>query len=276
MASMPLRAKSVHNLEDLRSCCFGNTQSLMPNKGFVSFYSRSRNHQNQICQAPRLSISSAAASASASVVNDNTNDYSCSSSTHLSVFNPHSASIYNNACISSKNKKRVFDKEESDFSGNLDRWVKESVVEILNNLDEAPFLVHIYSDGEEASVSMSNTRLVKEKADAQSWPRIKGRWGGGSPSPSGIILVEEMSTEDALSSDGENLGSLGMDYDSRSSSTKVWGILIQGKGSTCPACYILKTCRVRSIAGFCTHFCLVRVKCFFESVDIQLKKLWLV
>ena len=155
-------------------------------------------------------------------------------------------------------------------------WPGCYFVQILNNLDEAPFLVHIYSDGEEASVSMSNTRLVKEKADAQSWPRIKGRWGGGSPSPSGIILVEEMSTEDALSSDGENLGSLGMDYDSRSSSTKVWGILIQGKGSTCPACYILKTCRVRSIAGFCTHFCLVRVKCFFESVDIQLKKLWLV
>ncbi|CAI9117160.1 OLC1v1018504C1 [Oldenlandia corymbosa var. corymbosa] len=157
--------------------------------------------------------------------------------------------------------------------GKLDTWVKESVVEILNNLEEAPFLVHIYTDSEEGSGSAGSasssgkTRLVKEKATAESWPSIKGRWGGNDPTPTGIILVEEMKNSEESVSETSC---------SSSSSTRVWGILIQGKGVSCPACYILKTCRVRSVLGCCTHFCLMRVGCFFESVDIQLKNLWLV
>jgi hypothetical protein len=32
---------------------------------------------------------------------------------------------------------------------------------------------------------------------------------------------------------------------------------------------------VRSSAGFCTHFCLARAKCFGDPVELQLRNAWL-
>lgn len=142
----------------------------------------------------------------------------------------------------------------------------------MNNLDEAPFFVHIYCNGNGTNRggSTPNTRIkmVKEKAVADCWPMIEGRWKAGSGTPNGVILVEELKTPlvEPKTTD-EMVKFLG--------STKFWGILIQGKGKSCTACYLLKTSQVQCVAGLCTHFCLWRADCFVEHVDIQLKKLWL-
>ncbi|CAK9165921.1 unnamed protein product [Ilex paraguariensis] len=171
-------------------------------------------------------------------------------------------------------KKRIVDKDD-DVAEKLDQWVRDSVAEIVSNIGEAPFLVHIYCDEKEESSSISRIRLVREKAAAESWPLIRGRWEGGRSIPNGVILVEELNSNELSVSDEEAFKNSGVDS-KLYSTTKVWGVLIQGRGgANCTACYILKTCRVQSLSGFCTHFCLVRVECFVESADIQLKKLWL-
>ncbi|KAL7202505.1 hypothetical protein ACSBR1_034054 [Camellia fascicularis] len=194
------------------------------------------------------------------------------------------------------NKRMVVDKEEKkeeDYSSQkLDRWMRDSVVEIVNNIGEAPFLVHIYSDDDDddkskkCSSSKKGMRLVKEKADADSWPTIKGRWDGGiSPIPNGVILVEELKpkqvSDKLFDDDDDDDETKGIDNNNNSNSqlqystTKIWGVLIQAKGLNGTACYILKTCRVENFLGFCTHFCLLRVECFVDNAETQLKKLWL-
>ncbi|RZC89926.1 hypothetical protein C5167_028989 [Papaver somniferum] len=174
----------------------------------------------------------------------------------------------------------------------LDEWMTFSVPEIVKNIGEAPLLVHIYSSiskgvGGISSIGSSSSTanataaaepvLEKTKADAESWSGVTKRWEEGSPVPDGIILVEQLKMEE---NDGgkedesdEVIGSSDM---SGGSSTKTWGVVIQGRGvESASSCYILKTCRVGSSLGFCTHFCLARAKCFGESADLQLKYSWL-
>ena len=55
----------------------------------------------------------------------------------------------------------------------------------------------------------------------------------------------------------EELNNEGEDIDDdRNKKTKLWGVVIQGKGSNCgPSCYLLKTSTVSNNCGFfCTHF----------------------
>lgn len=148
----------------------------------------------------------------------------------------------------------------------LDDWMRDSVTEIVRNIAEAPFLLHVYSD--------DNTRLEleREEATADSWPSITRRWKQGCPIPDGVILVEQLDHKKALqlSNDGEEEEAPVMD----ATGTKAWGLLIQGKGVDTAACYILKTCRVGSSLGFCTHFCLVKAKCFGETAELQLQNSW--
>ncbi|XAR73886.1 hypothetical protein NMG60_11008004 [Bertholletia excelsa] len=173
-----------------------------------------------------------------------------------------------------RRKEKVMDMEE-DRSKKLDQWMRESVVEIVNNIEEAPFLVHIYPDDERKGSSSSGTavELVVEKAVAEDWPAIRGRWESGSPTPNGVILVEELN--DSASCAKEEGKSRDMNSTQLNPATKVWGLLIQAKGLNCTACYILKTSRVKGFLGSCTHFCLLRVECFVENAETQLKKLWL-
>ncbi|XP_057972815.1 uncharacterized protein LOC131160965 [Malania oleifera] len=156
---------------------------------------------------------------------------------------------------------------------DLDQWLRNSVTEIVKNIGDAPFLVHIYSDGtEKGSDSHNGVRLVREKAAAENWPVIRERWEGGScRAPNGILLVEELKSKDHHKGKTNHADING----GISPTTKLWGILIQARGLECSACYILKTCRVRSVFGFCTHFCLVRVDRFLESAESQFKQLWL-
>ncbi|KAK4273781.1 hypothetical protein QN277_017112 [Acacia crassicarpa] len=150
-----------------------------------------------------------------------------------------------------------------DAHGRLDEWMKNSVEEIVKNLREAPLLVQVYpkkkADCGEA------TAVRTERAMAYDWPGIVEKWETGeTPLPEGVILVEELEDE---GEEGEER------------TTKAWGLVVQGRGlGSGPVCYLLKTSRVKSGPGMsplCTHFCLVRVKSFRETVESQLKNCWL-
>jgi len=148
----------------------------------------------------------------------------------------------------------------------LDRWMRESVVEIVKNLKEAPLLVQVYSKKKDET-----TKLATEKVE--DWEAVKERWETGeTPMPEGVIFVEELGEDEA-----ENGGERGL----KERTTKMWGVVVQGKGVGCdPVCYLLKTSRVGSGPGsgmgvFSTHFCLVRVKSFEETAQSQLKNCWL-
>ncbi|KAA8533976.1 hypothetical protein F0562_031493 [Nyssa sinensis] len=146
------------------------------------------------------------------------------------------------------------------FSEKLDEWMRDSVVEIVQNLREAPLLVQVYAN------KNGDTRLETKKAIAENWPNVKRNWKvGETPSPDGVILVEELEDEKDLNADAEENGA------------KAWGIVIQGKGLECaPAFYLLKTSSVGSDLGrLCTHFSAVRVKSFSESALSQLTDCWL-
>ena len=130
----------------------------------------------------------------------------------------------------------------------------------MRNIGEAPFLVQIFSQGP------SVLRLETQPASPESWPLVKKRWGKSSSVPDGVILVEELDNEEDEAATDNNEGGC----------SRTWGLVVQGRGMDCAApCYILNTCRVRSSAGFCTHYCLVRAKCFGDTLEKQLGKAWL-
>lgn len=145
----------------------------------------------------------------------------------------------------------------------LDRWMKESVTEIVKNLSQAPLLVHLYTgDNEEGTVVVMK---------AEEWATVKGRWERGEAEmPEGIVFVEQLGAAE------ENCGCGYYGGDG----THAWGLVVQGKGVECgPVCYLLKTTRVGSESGLgmrSTHFCLAKVSSFRESSESQLRNCWLV
>lgn len=146
----------------------------------------------------------------------------------------------------------------------LDRWMKESVTEIVKNLSEAPLLVHLYAGDEE-----KGTVVVMK---AEEWAAVKGRWERGEAEmPDGMIFVEQLGVGEE-----ESCG-CGFEGDD---GTRAWGLVVQGKGVECgPVCYLLKTTRVGSGSGLsmqCTHFCLAKVSSFRETSESQLRNCWLV
>lgn len=150
----------------------------------------------------------------------------------------------------------------------IDRWMKESVTEIVKNLSEAPLLVHLYAE--------EGTVVVMK---AEEWTAVKGRWERGEAEmPEGMIFVERLGT--AAAEESCDCGFDGGD------GTRAWGLVVQGKGVECgPVCYLLKTTRVGSGSGSgsgsgmgmrCTHFCLAKVSSFKETSETQLRNCWLV
>ncbi|PQM36216.1 uncharacterized protein Pyn_17575 [Prunus yedoensis var. nudiflora] len=146
--------------------------------------------------------------------------------------------------------------------------MRDSVVEIVKNLREAPLLVNVYGKGS----TDEKPRIETEKGvEEENWEVLRRKWEGGvAPFPDGVIFVEELMDDD----EGEGEGDRNGDGD---------GILCSGKGEECaPACYLLKTSKVKAGSGYglgmglgCTHFCLVRVKSFRETAQSQLKNCWL-
>lgn len=153
----------------------------------------------------------------------------------------------------------------------IDKWMKDSVVEIVKNLRETPLLVHVYSDNGNGD----STRLTTEKAVPEDWPLVKSKWEDGTtPLPEGVIFVEQLKEEDAEEESDAAVG-----FGRESETTRAWGIVVQAKGEyRGPACYLLKTSRGGSGSGLglcCTHFCLVKVKSFRETAEAQFKNCWL-
>ncbi|KAG6670376.1 hypothetical protein CIPAW_01G306500 [Carya illinoinensis] len=143
--------------------------------------------------------------------------------------------------------------------------MRESVVDIVKNLRQAPLVVQVFEENEKDEAA---TRLETEKAVKEKWAAVKGRWERGeTPLPQGVIFVEELGEEEKEEEERE-----------RESKTKAWGIVVQGRGAECgPLCYLLKTSRVKGLGSTCcTHFCLARVKGFRETTESQLKNCWLV
>ncbi|KAI9110773.1 hypothetical protein K1719_018211 [Acacia pycnantha] len=177
---------------------------------------------------------------------------------------------------------RAEEKDAADGSDRLDKWMRDSVVEIVKNLREAPLLVQVFpkgyigGDNSEGGHMMTTTTptatLVTEKrAMEENWPEAKEKWRQEmAPMPEGLILVEELTGDDETGKEraGES-----------ENTTKVWGVVVQGRQTGCgPVCYLLKTTRVGSCKSgpWCTHYCLTRVKNLMETVDSQFKNLWLV
>uniref|UniRef100_A0ACD5WBJ1 Uncharacterized protein n=1 Tax=Avena sativa TaxID=4498 RepID=A0ACD5WBJ1_AVESA len=148
------------------------------------------------------------------------------------------------------------DEEEEVGEERVEGWMRESIAEIVRHVGEAPFLVHLFRDGREG------VTVQREPASAETWPDVRRRWGTGNQRrPDGIILVEQVAA--AAVEDGAE------------AARQVWGLVVQARGMECAACYVLDTCRVRSPAGFCTHFCLARAQCFGEPLELQLRNAWL-
>ncbi|CAM0876086.1 unnamed protein product [Alopecurus aequalis] len=146
--------------------------------------------------------------------------------------------------------------EEGVGEEKVEGWMRESIAEIVRHVGEAPFLVHLFQDGREG------VTVERESASSETWPDVRRRWGtGGQRRPDGIILVEQVAA--AAVEDGAE------------AARQVWGLVVQARGMKCAACYVLDTCRVRSSAGFCTHFCLARAQCFGEPLELQLRNAWL-
>ncbi|KAK8950837.1 hypothetical protein KSP39_PZI004664 [Platanthera zijinensis] len=160
----------------------------------------------------------------------------------------------------------------------LEEMIHESVDEIVRNIGRAPFLMLVFLDegGRGESESESRWRLCsssspplileREAATAESWQRIKKRWEEDSCVPDGVILVEQLEGE----KEKEGMVGSGEEGDGRR-----WGVVIEGRGMDFSACFILKTCRVRSSMGYCTHYSLVRAQCFGDPVGVQLMNAWL-
>ncbi|XP_019437264.1 PREDICTED: uncharacterized protein LOC109343448 isoform X2 [Lupinus angustifolius] len=152
----------------------------------------------------------------------------------------------------------------------LDEWMRNSVVEIVKNLKEAPLLVQVYTKNKngEGETSVS----TEKKVVVEDWTKVKERWEAGeTPLPEGVIFVEEIGSDEKPEDGGAG--------DRMERTTRVWGVVVQGRGVGCkPVCYLLKTCRVGSGIGsglYSTHFCLVRVKSLRETAQSQLKNCWL-
>lgn len=155
----------------------------------------------------------------------------------------------------------------------VDRWMRESVEEIVKNLRKAPLLVHLYGRNDEIGGVET-----KKAVDNEDWAVAKDKWNSGeAPLPESVIFVEELSEKQEEEEDN------GQD-DVVDGLTKAWGIVVQGRGLECgPACYLLKTTSVgvRSAGSRpglgcvgCTHFCLVKVNSFWETAESQLSNCW--
>ncbi|EAZ28508.1 uncharacterized protein [Oryza sativa Japonica Group] len=153
----------------------------------------------------------------------------------------------------------------------VEGWMRESIAEIVRHIGEAPFLVHLFNDDDGGSGRGGAGRVTvrRETASAESWPDVRRRWGpGGMRRPDGIILVEQIAA--AVEEGGASAGA-----GAAEAARQVWGLVVQARGMECASCYVLDTCRVRSPAGLCTHFCLARAQCFGDPLELQLRNAWL-
>eukprot|EP01018_Ginkgo_biloba_P036650 Gb_18341 [translate_table: standard] len=154
-------------------------------------------------------------------------------------------------------------------SEKLDEWMKESVIEIVRHIQEAPFLHYVF-DRNSSSVRLKRQRVSEDMFQrADSWRMIRNCLR--DISPDGVIFVQRLNQDSlcrycAVQSpeSGEPLSCNGKERQGldEQGCTDTWGLIIQGRSIGVSACYLLKTTQIVSGNGFCTQFCLTRAKCF--------------
>ncbi|KAG8062503.1 hypothetical protein GUJ93_ZPchr0003g18671 [Zizania palustris] len=157
--------------------------------------------------------------------------------------------------------------EEKVVEERVERWMRESIAEVVRYIGEAPFLVHLFNDNDsDSGREGGRVTMRRESASEESWSDVQRRWcAGGQRRPDGIILVEQIAP---AVEDGASAGAA-------EAARQLWGLVVQARGMECASCYVLDTCCVRSSAGLCTHFYLSRAQCFGDPLELQLRNAWL-
>ncbi|XP_031498136.1 uncharacterized protein LOC116262781 [Nymphaea colorata] len=141
---------------------------------------------------------------------------------------------------------------------SIGRWMQESVPEIVQSIEEAPFIVCLYCKKKGQAVKLTREMMAAEE---QSWRRTRQQVE--EKCPDGIILVKELKEINQKK------------QEARSRCSKSWGLLVQGRGSSPCLCYVLETTSECSAIGLCTHFCLIKAKCYGDPVEAQVRDSWL-
>lgn len=168
---------------------------------------------------------------------------------------------------------RVDEKPTEEAAIVIDEWMEDSVTGIVQNLKQAPLLVHVYPEFNRRG-SNSKFGYKIDNAVPENWPIITKNTRKIKNSPIGLIFVDELLDDEST---GNNNNNAGVKSEERREAgpdrvTRAWGILVQGKGvKSGPACYLLKTTRVEASS----HFCLTKVTNFRETALKQLQDSWL-
>ncbi|KAG0626901.1 hypothetical protein M758_2G160200 [Ceratodon purpureus] len=164
----------------------------------------------------------------------------------------------------------------------VQRWLEESVHEIVRNIQEAPFLQYVF-DSKGRLCSSHRLKISKELLkNPDRWTGSPLRESLSKVDLDGIILVQKLEPEcssayclaEGFQSSNEESETV-CRLQGEGAETNVWGVLVQARGVNANACYLLKTTRVSSSAGICTRYCLTRAKCFGPSYVHQLENAWL-
>lgn len=157
----------------------------------------------------------------------------------------------------------------------LEEWMRDSVMEIVKHIQEAPFLHYVF-DRKSPSASLKKQRDYADMfGKVDSWAKIRNSLR--EISPDAVILVQKLNQDISPESEEENgicHGNARQSSDQQGR-TAVWGLLIQGRSVGVSACYILKTTQIVAANGYCTSFCLTRAKCFGPTPHIQFTNSWL-
>lgn len=157
----------------------------------------------------------------------------------------------------------------------LEEWMRDSVMEIVKHIQEAPFLHYVF-DRKSPLASLNKQRGYADMfGKVDSWVNIRNSLR--DISPDAVILVQKLNQDTFSESEEENgicHGNASQSSDQQGR-TAIWGLLIQGRSVGVSACYVLKTTQIVSANGYCTSFCLTRAKCFGPTPHIQLTNSWL-
>ncbi|KAL2643985.1 hypothetical protein R1flu_011572 [Riccia fluitans] len=156
-----------------------------------------------------------------------------------------------------------------------------TVKEIVENLQDAPFLQYVYSanqGGRPARLRLSEEFF--EKPD--TWGPVRKCLLDAAPD--GIIMVQRLDRnnpseccliEKSCDEIGAHLERREQDGES-ASLEDYWGLLVHGCKARCNKCYLLRTTRQPSPSGFTTYFMLIRAECFGPSIENQFRRASLV
>lgn len=174
---------------------------------------------------------------------------------------------------------RVDEKPTEEAAIVIDEWMEDSVTGIVQNLKQAPLLVHVYPEFNRLG-NNSKFGYKIDKAVQENWPIITKSTRKTKKSPIGLIFVDELLDEESSGDSNNNSNNNNAVVKSERRRwkaeadriTRAWGILVQRKGvKSGPSCYLLKTTRVEASS----HFCLTKVTNFRETALKQLQDSWL-